>query len=96
MPTEIWVALIVFVGSVVTAYITWKMNQPSNEVNTETSYVTGANLAVDAMMDSINELRTKVKDLTTELELVRLQNKELREEIALLRIQLAAYGGELN
>lgn len=96
MPTEIWVAIIVFVGSIVTGAITWKLNKRGNEVATDTSYVTGANLAVDAMIDSIAELRSKVKELTEELQLVRIQNLALKEEIRLLRIQLGEFGGDVE
>ena len=87
--TEVLIAIITLFVAPATGVITWKMSKRKHVAEADSTIVSGANAAVDAMVVVMAELRTQVKILHEEAEALRQENRELRRQVTKLQREVA-------
>lgn len=85
-------AILAVPASAMVAGLTWVLTRRGKAAETDSSIATGANAAVAVMLTAMEELRSQVADLTTQVEALEAANEvkdqiitDLRAEVADLR-----------
>ena len=88
--TEILIALITLFVAPATGVVTWRLTKRKQVAEAESTIVSGANQAVDAMVLVMAELRSQLLMLNNQAEALRAENLMLREQVDALRKEIDA------
>lgn len=94
LPAEVVIAVLGLLAAPVLATVTWHLTRKKQTAETHSHIAQGANFAVDAMLKVLEQLRKEVAELTTEAELLRVENGRLHSEVSLLRDVVQKLGGQ--
>ena len=87
------VAVVGLLGTLSTGLFAWRSHRQEAQVAKDAGYITGYSHLVDDLQEEIDRLRTQIKDLRADNDLLYGEVRQLREQITALTDALPRLGG---